>query len=196
MGKYFLGVATILIVAGVAVGCLWLFDLVGVVKMDDLILNETGKLLGKKDLAVNYELGKKRSAVLQKKESELDNKEHQLAVRETKLQTDFTELQDQKQLWLKERPQAVQVKPEDGKSSVKASPTPDPTVKTYLATIGAMKAEKAAAVIQKLPDETVFLIFNQLRTNQAAKLMESLPPEYLTRLTKARVRPSNSEKLK
>jgi flagellar motility protein MotE (MotC chaperone) len=196
MGKYFLGVATIFIVVVVAVGCLWLFDLVGVVKMDDLILNETGKLLGKKDLAVNYELGKKRSAVLQKKESELNNKEHQLVVRETKLQTDFTELQDQKQLWLKERSQAVQVKPADGKSSVNASPTPDPTVKTYLATIGAMKAEKAAAVIQELPDETVFLIFNQLRTNQAAKLMESLPPEYLTRLTKARVRPSNSEKLK
>jgi hypothetical protein len=188
MEKFFLGMAAVLLAIAVAVGCLWLFDLVGVIKMNDLILNEAGQLTGLNNLAANYELGQKRSAVLQKKEMELTRKERQLAARETKLQTDFTELQDQKQLWLKERSQATKAEPTMGKTGVNVSPTSDPAVKNYLATIGAMKAEKAAAVMQKLPDATVLLIFDQLRTNQAAKLMESLPAEYLTRLTKARLR--------
>jgi flagellar motility protein MotE (MotC chaperone) len=190
MEKFFLGIATVLLVIVVAVGCLWLFDLVGVIKMNDLILNEAGKLTGMKKLAVNYELGKKRSAVLQKKEMELTTKERQLAARETKLQKNFTELEDQKQLWLKEHSQTVQAIQTNGITGAKASPASDRSVKNYLATIGAMKVDKAAAVMQKLPDETVLLIFDQLRTNQAAKLMESLPAEYLTRLTKARLNPN------
>jgi flagellar motility protein MotE (MotC chaperone) len=187
MGKYLLGLATVLIAVLVAWGCLCLFDLVGVVKMNDLILNEVGKLTGLNDLAANYELGKKHSAILQKKEQELLNKEKQLAVRESKLQYDLTELEDQKQLWIKEHPQGAQKAQTTGKSSSIAQSALEPKVKNYLATIGAMRPEKAAAVIRKLPDETVLLIFEGLRTKQAAKLMENLPSEYLTRLTKARL---------
>jgi flagellar motility protein MotE (MotC chaperone) len=188
MGKFLLGIATVLIVIGVAVGCLWLGDLVGILELKQLILNETGRLTGIKNLAETYELGKKQSAVLEKKEFELAKKERQLIARETKLQTEFTELQDQKQSWIKERSKTAPVQPPKGKITPRPDATPDPTLKTYLATIGAMKAEKAAAVMQNLPDETVFLILDQLRKQQAAKLMENLPPEYLTRITKARLK--------
>jgi flagellar motility protein MotE (MotC chaperone) len=188
MGKYLLGVVTVLIMIGVAAGSLYLCDLVGVIKLQDLVLTETGRLLGIEDLAFTYELGKKHSDVLQKKEDELAKRERRLAARETQLQLDVTELQDQKQLWLKERSKADSVKLSRAKNSSGPLATPDPALKNYLEIIGAMKAEKAAAVIQKLPDEIVFLILNQLRTQQAAKLMENLPPDYLTRLTKARVK--------
>jgi flagellar motility protein MotE (MotC chaperone) len=190
MGKYFLGIATVFIVGLVAWGCLWLFDLVGVVKMNDLILNEVGKMTGLNNLAANYELGKKQSKVLQKKEKELANQEKQLAARETKLQDDLTDLQDQKQLWIKERSQAAKKEQTKGNLPAKTPAALEPEVKNYLSTIGAMKPEKAAAVIRKLPDETALLIFEGLRTKQAAKLMESLPPEYLIRLTGKRLRPA------
>jgi flagellar motility protein MotE (MotC chaperone) len=185
MGKFFLGMLTVLLIIAVGVGCLWVFDLFGIVDSKELILDQTGKVTGLKNLAENYELGKKRSAVLEKKEAGLAAKERSLVAREAKLQTARDELEDQKQAWLKERSRLAAKKQEDpGEKNtvVKAE------IKDYLATLGAMQAEKAAAVIQTLPDETVFLIFEQLRAKQAAKLMESLPTDYLSRLTKARIR--------
>jgi flagellar motility protein MotE (MotC chaperone) len=50
-----------------------------------------------------------------------------------------------------------------------------------------MKPKQAAAVIQKLPEETVFTIFDQLRPHQVTKIMENLPESYLAKLTQDRL---------
>jgi flagellar motility protein MotE (MotC chaperone) len=185
MGKFFFGMLTVLLIIAVGVGCLWVSDLFGIVNLNGLILDQTGKVTGLKNLAENYELGKKRSAVLQKKEAGLAAKERHLAAKEATLQAARDELEDQKQSWLKERSRLAADKQKDKPEENTAAKA---EIKDYLATLGTMQAEKAAAVIQKLPDETVFLIFEQLRARQATKLMESLPTDYLTRLTKARIR--------
>ncbi|HYH02619.1 MAG TPA: hypothetical protein VEC37_05925 [Bacillota bacterium] len=187
MGKYLLGILTVIIIVAVGCGGILIFDLVGIVKKNDLIFTAVEQLTGLKNFQENYELGQKRSRVLKKKETELVTKEKRLASREQRLEADLAELENQKQLWFKEHPIVKQPEPKSVVAQNKPRTEDDPKLKNYLATIGAMKAEKAAAVIQKLPDETVFLIFDQLRANQASKLMENLPPEYLTRLTEARL---------
>ena len=188
MVKYLLGILTIVIMVAVAYGGILFFDFVGIIHKNDLIFTAVANLTGLEDLQEHYELGQKRSQVLKKKEKELETKEQQLVTREQKLEADYIEFEKQKQLWFKEHPLAKQ----PGQKSAAAPNQPltvdDPKLKNYLATIGGMKAEKAAAVIQKLPDETVFLIFDQLRSSQASKLMENLPPEYLSRLTESRLK--------
>lgn len=188
MVKYLLGILTVVIIVAVAYGGILFFDFVGVIQKNDLIFAAVAGLTGLEDFQENYELGQKRSQILKQKEKELETKEKQLVTREQKLEGDYAELEKQQQLWFKEHPIGEQPGQKSATSPNQPLAADDPKLKNYLATIGAMKAEKAAAVIQKLPDETVFLIFDQLRPNQASKLMENLPPEYLSRLTESRLR--------
>lgn len=192
MGKFLLGFFTFVLLAGLGYGSILVVDALDLVKKEDLILMGVERLTGIKKFKEIYEIGKKRSAVLQQKENELGQKEARLVAKEKRLvsrqteyDAEFAALEKQKQTWLKEHPPVSAPKTV---ASQKANPgITDSTLKTYLATIGAMKPEKAAAVIQKLPEETVFAIFDQLRTSQASKVMENLPAEYLTRITQTRV---------
>jgi len=60
-------------------------------------------------------------------------------------------------------------------------------LKYYLATLGSMKPKNAAMVIQKLPEDTIYLIFDQLQQSQVRKILENMPPEYLAKLTQDRL---------
>ncbi|HEY8462553.1 MAG TPA: hypothetical protein VIM29_00750 [Bacillota bacterium] len=182
MGKYLLGVLTVVIIIAVMYGGIILFDWLGVVSREDLLFATFESLTGLEDLQENYELGQKRSQLFKKRENELKAEAKRLAERAAQLEGDRAELENQKQQWLQNHPRPASSQTEQ------PSATADPGLKNYLATIGTMKPEKAAAVIQKLPDETVFLIFDQLRANQVSKLMEKLPSEYLIRLTENRLK--------
>jgi flagellar motility protein MotE (MotC chaperone) len=184
MGKYFLGVFTVVLLLALGAGCIWLFDFVGVIALDDLALRAVGSLPGLSDLPASYALGKKRSLVLKQKEEELMAREKRLAAGRNKLEEDSNALATEKKQWLKERNVLSQAVPGQ---SLQTPAGLDPAVKKYLAMVGAMKPAKAAAVIQQLPDATVFLLLDQLKSAQATKIMESLPPGYLTRITRARL---------
>jgi flagellar motility protein MotE (MotC chaperone) len=185
MGKYFLGIFTVVLLIAVGVGCIWLFDFVGLIALDDLAIRAAGNIPGLSDLPVSYSLGKKRSEVLKKKEDGLIAREKRLEADRNKLEEEISAFATEKKQWLKERNTLSKAAPA-GTANTPAEL--DPAVKKYLATVGAMKPAKAAAVIKQLPDVTVFALFDQLKSAQAAKIMENLPPEYLTRITQARVK--------
>jgi flagellar motility protein MotE (MotC chaperone) len=184
MGKYFLGVFTVILLIVLGAGGIWLFDFAGVIALDDLAIRSAANLPGLSDLPASYALGKKRSVVLKKKEEELVAREKRLAAERNKLEEDSNALVTEKKQWLKER--NTLFKAASGQST-QTSEGLDPAVKKYLATVGAMKPAKAAAVIQQLPDATVFALFDQLKSARASKIMENLPAEYLTRITRARM---------
>lgn len=185
MGKYFLGIFTVVLLIAVGAGCIWLFDFVGLIALDDLAIRAAGNIPGLSDLPTSYSLGKKRSVVLKKKEDELTVREKRLKADRNKLEEEIGAFANEKKQWLKERNTLSKAAP--GQSANTPAEL-EPAVKKYLATVGAMKPAKAAAVIQKLPDATAFALFDQLKSAQAAKIMENLPPEYLTRITQARVK--------
>jgi flagellar motility protein MotE (MotC chaperone) len=188
MGKYCLGIFTVILLIVVGAGCIWLFDFAGLIAFDDLAIRAVSNIPGLSDLPVSYSLGQKRSVVLKKKEDGLAAREKRLAADRNKLDEEISAFETEKKQWLKERNALSKAAP------AKSANTPaelDPAVKKSLATVGAMKPAKAAAVIQQLPDATVFALFDQLKSAQAAKIMENLPPEYLSRITKARVKATN-----
>lgn len=193
MGKFLMGILTVFLLAGLGYGAVLVVDALDLMKKDDMLLIGVQKLTGIPKFKETYEVGKKRSLVLQQKETQLVQREERLKTQEKRLaarqkayDAEFAALEEQKKSWLKDHP------PGNAKQTA-AAPKPakpeqtDAALKSFLATVGSMKPEKAAAVIQNLPVETVFAIFNEIRSNQASKLMEKLPPDYLTKLTQLRV---------
>jgi flagellar motility protein MotE (MotC chaperone) len=145
------------------------------------------------DLPQSYELGKKRGELLAKKEKELRDREAKLKKDQAQLAADRNQLNDEKNNWLNQHPQTnakfipaanIVNPPMPGRF---APPTSDQKLKDYLTRVGMMKPKQAAAVIQKLPEETVFAIFDQLRPYQVTEIMNNLPEAYLAKLTQDRL---------
>lgn len=196
----------------------------------EVVLHAASLMPGLHDLPEKYDLGLKRSALLQERTNELekrkrkiqadekriaqyDNREAALRKREGKLKEDLIKLRndqrnllaDQKKLdkaesdfayrqnkWLDEHPGGLPKK--TGQSDYVAVPgninppvTSDAKIKEYLTMLGKMKPKQAAMIIQKLPEETVFTIFDQLNQYQVIKIMENLPEDYLAKLTQDRL---------
>lgn len=185
MGRFFLGVITMLLILVLTVSGFWLLDLAGVIKLNKMVLNLVSSLPGLEDLTENYELGKKRSEVLAKKEQDLKSWQSKLKLLESKLVEATANFETEKLKWEKEH--LAKVNSSKGNDGKKAPANPVSNIDKYLAMVGGMKPAKAAAVLQKLPQETSALILERLRANQAAKIMENLPAEYVAELTQKRI---------
>ncbi len=175
---------------------LWGLNQFGIVDTKQLILQAASLYPGLQDLSKSYELGEKRGEMLAQSEQELRSREQKLKDAQDQLEADRNQFENDKNKWQNEHPVTAGSKytptpnyayvnpPMPGKFP---PPTSDQKLKDYLTRVGAMKPKQAALVIQKLPEETVFTIFDQLRPFQVTKIMENLPEDYLAKLTQDRL---------
>jgi flagellar motility protein MotE (MotC chaperone) len=188
------GVLKTVFVVALAYFILWGLNQFGVIDSKVLILQAASLYPGLHNLPQSYELGEKRSQLLAQKEKELRDKEQKLNRIQAQLDVARNQLQDTKNNWQNAHPVAAISKytptpyivnpPMPGKFPPITS---EQKLKDYLTRVGNMKPKQAAAVIQKLPEETVFAIFDQLRPFQVTKIMENLPEAYLAKLTQDRL---------
>ncbi len=174
----------------------WGLNQFGIIDTKGLILQAASFYPGLHDLPKSYELGNKRGEMLAQREKEIANRERKLKNAQAQLATDRNQFEDDKNKWQNEHPITAAAKysstpnyayvnpPMPGKFP---PPTSDQKLKDYLTRVGTMKPKQAALVIQKLPEETVFAIFDQLRPYQVTKIMENLPEDYLAKLTQDRL---------
>lgn len=179
-------------------------------KRSTLLKDRQGKLDARERKLKENE---KQLAELPKREAELQKREDMLRVNQQRLRADRNKLlKAQKDLlaaekkldkeksdfafkqnkWLEDFPGGMPKK--TGQSDYVAVPgninppvTSDAKIKEYLTMLGKMKPKQAAMIIQKLPEETVFTIFDQLNQYQVIKIMENLPEDYLAKLTQDRL---------
>ena len=200
MWRFVVGFLVLPVLLAAGLGVLWILNQFGVVSYQKLVLEAAGGTFGIKDLAANYDLGKKRSAILKSRTSELQQQAQQLRSQASKLTNERSNFETTRSDWEKAHPAATATQPATAlgglaqsnavagaRDSKSQSPPADPKDQQFLATIGGMKPPKAAAVIQKLPENTVYLIFDQLDARQVSKIMENLPADFLAKLTQERL---------
>jgi flagellar motility protein MotE (MotC chaperone) len=186
IGKFFLVLA--LICFG-----LWTLNQFGVIDGKTVFLQTAGLIPGLHDLAENYELGSKHSKLLKDRDDDLKTREQKLAADKQNLAEERDRFTNEKIQWDRDHPAAANQKTGQttGNVVVPGSINPpaasDAKIKEYLTMLGKMKPKQAANVIQKLPEPTVFTIFDQLNQYQVIKIMENLPEDYLARLTQDRL---------
>lgn len=187
-GGFFNFVKVLIVLLAVCL-VLGVFNYMGVLNVKDLFIKGLSYIPGLGDLYDNYELGKKRSKLLSEREAELEAREEQLQRDLAKLEEEQDLLLAEKLAWEREHP--VSVSP-DGTAQPSAAQKAllakeEAKLKYYLATLGSMKPKNAAMVIQKLPEDTIYLIFDQLQQSQVRKILENMPAEYLAKLTQDRL---------
>ena len=176
----------ILLAIGLVLGIL---NIMGVINVKDLFIQGLSYIPGLEDLAENYELGKRRSKLLDEREAALQAREEQLQRDQAKLAEEQDLLLAEKIAWEREQPVSAGTA-ETAKLTAaqkEALAKEEAKLKYYLATLGSMKPKNAAMVIQKLPEDTIYLIFDQLQQSQVRKILEKMPPEYLAKLTQDRL---------
>jgi flagellar motility protein MotE (MotC chaperone) len=194
MGQFFSGFSKFILVIALAYFILWGLNQFGVVDSKALIIQTASLFPHLGDLPQSYELGKKRSELLAQKENELLDREQKLKKDQDQLAIDRNQLNNDKNNWQNQHPPTT-VANYVPKPNIVNPPMPgrfapltsDQKLKDYLTRVGTMKPKQAAAVIQKLPEETVFAIFDQLRPFQVSRIMENLPEDYLAKLTQDRL---------
>lgn len=179
-------VLIVIIAIGLILGVL---NFLGVINVKESFIQGLSLIPGLNDLAENYELGKKRSKLLSEREADLQAREEKLRQELAKLAEEKELFLDEKLTWQREhpftsgRPGSSGLTPAQKEARAKE----EANLKYYLATLGSMKPKNAAMVIQKLPEETVYLIFDQLQQSQVRKILEKMPAEYLAKLTQDRL---------
>lgn len=189
MSPKFFNFSGLLIVLVALCLILGILNFMGIIDVKSLFLQGLSFVPGLNDLADNYELGEKRSKLLGEREADLQAREEQLQKDLAKLTEEQDLFLDEKFIWEREHPVTDKTdgtsKPSAVQKAVLAKE--EAKLKYYLATIGSMKPKKAAMVIQKLPEDTVYLIFDQLQKSQVTKILENMPEEYLAKLTQDRL---------
>jgi flagellar motility protein MotE (MotC chaperone) len=172
---------------------LWALNQFGVIDSKTVFLQTAGLIPGLRDLNENYKLGSKRSILLQQREADLKAREKNLADEKMKLAQARADFANEQIQWNRNHPAAANQKPGQTitgvvvPGSINQTATSDTKIKEYLTMLGKMKPKQAAGVIQKLPEQTVFTIFDQLNQYQVTKIMENLPEDYLAKLTQDRL---------
>ncbi len=189
MNPKLFNIGKVLIVLAAICLILSIFNFMGIIEVKSFLLEGLSFIPGLNDLAENYELGKKRSKLLEEREVNLRAGEEQLQKDLAKLAEEQDLFLDEKITWEREHPVTAKTVETSGTSAVQkaALAKEEAKVKHYLAMLGSMKPKKAAMVIQKLPKETVYLIFDQLQKSQVTKILENMPEEYLAKLTQDRL---------
>lgn len=185
MGRFFLGFLVPFILIIILILGVWLCDVFGFLQMNRLALEVVSVLPGLENVVKEVELGKKRSQMLQDMENELRARENLLKKSEAKLAEEVENFDAQKLKWEK----LHLAKGSGDSSKTNEAAEADAEIKKYLALIGGMKPDKAAAVIEKLPVETSLMLLKQFRASQATKIMEKLSADYVVALTEKRLNP-------
>lgn len=195
--KFALGFIVALLIIALGLGVLWGLDRFGIVNSKNLILQGISYYPGLKDLSAAYDLGQKQSAVLEQRVKELQNLAQKLKMEQSKLHRERTAFDETKLNWEKQHllpanptlPAVQAAAPAQSPPQGSKGPTKEEEakLKAYLATIGAMKPEMAARVLQKLPENITFQILEQTPDRNVTKIMEFMPPEYVAALTRDRV---------
>lgn len=182
------------VMAVLAIICfgLWALNQFGVIDIKTVVLQTLSQVPGWNDLADNYELGNKRNSLWQERDQNLKARELKLIAAQQRLARDRDSFTNDRNQWNNSHPTTRTATPsQTGNTVVPGSITPpltsDAKIKEYLTMLGSMKPKQAAVVIQKLPEETVFAIFDQLSQFQVIKIMENLPEDYLAKLTQDRL---------
>ncbi len=193
MGRFLLGLIVAPVVLAVAVGVVLLLDQFGIVSYPKLVLQAVGSTLGIKNLAENYDLGKKRSALLESRDRELRKTEAEVKSGQTVLAQKMAEFAAERTQWEKDHP-ITPTGAANAAGPANPSQTPsvnsgkvDPKESQFLTNIGGMKPAKAAAVIEKLAPETVYRLFDQMDARQVSKILENLPADLVAKLTQGRM---------
>lgn len=183
------GFSRVLIILVAICLILGILNFMGIVDVKELFLQGLSFVPGLNDFAENYELGKKRSKLLNEREADLKAREEQLQKDLAKLAEEQDLFLDEKFTWERQRPVSNETAGMSKSSATKKAvlAKEEAKLKYYLATLGSMKPKKAAMVIQKLPEDTVYLIFDQLQKGQVTKILENMPEEYLAKLTQDRL---------
>ncbi|HEX3046480.1 MAG TPA: hypothetical protein VHY08_17115, partial [Bacillota bacterium] len=148
---------------------------------------------GLSDVVTSYELGQRQSALLKQQQEKLKQDQKTLAAAQSKLYRDQDAFQKEQIQWNFAHPSTTPsgYAAKNGNKLVPGQLNPpqtsDEKIKEYLALLGQMRPKQAASVIQKLPEETIFTIFDQLRRDQVVKIMENLPESFLSKLTMDRL---------
>lgn len=189
MNPTFFNFGRILIIIVAISLMLAVLNFMGVINVKELVLQGLSFIPGLNDLAENYELGQKRGKLLGEKEADLQAREAALQQELAKLAEEKDLFLDEKFLWEREHPvsKGATGTTETPAAQKAALAKEEAKLKYYLATLGSMKPKNAAMVIQKLPEETVYLIFDQLQQSQVRKILENMPAEYLAKLTQDRL---------
>lgn len=167
---------------------LGILSFMGIIDVKSLFLQGFSFIPGLTDLAESYELGQKRGKLLGEKEADLQAREEQLQKDLAKLAEEKDLFLDEKFLWEREHPADKPAGTTAPSAAQKAALAKEEAkLKYYLATLGSMKPKNAAMVIQKLPEDTVYQIFDQLQQSQVRKILENMPAEYLAKLTQDRL---------
>lgn len=190
MAQVLAKVFKVLLIIGLIWFGLWTLTQFGIFSMKDVVLNLVSCLPGFSDIVPSYELGQRQSALLKKQQEALAQKQRELDAAQAKLFRDqdaFTRMQND---WINAHPSTTPPSSgvsNHGKIVLNPTKTPDKKIKEYLSLVGNMRPKQAAAVIQKLPEETIFILFDQLRRDQVVKIMENLPESFLSKLTMDRL---------
>lgn len=189
MNRTFFNLGRVLIIIIAICLILGVLNFLGVINVKESFLQGLSLIPGLNDLAENYELGKKRSKLLSEREANLQAREEKLRQDLAKLAEDQDLFLDEKLAWEREHPVSAGTPGSTGLTPAQkaARAKEEANLKYYLATLGSMKPKNAAMVIQKLPEETVYLIFDQLQQSQVRKILEKMPAEYLAKLTQDRL---------
>lgn len=190
MSRFLLGMFVPILIVALLVFALWVFDALNLVDVNKEILTLVGKIPGYENLEENYEIGKQRSKVLKEKEMELVDREDKINKKDAELKKKEEELALLEQALEDER-----LKREAQKIPVVASGNKGEQVLTayeeevqhYIEIVSGMKAENAAAFMQKLSYDLTWDILQRVQTSQAKKIMDKLPTPYVTTLTQRKV---------
>jgi flagellar motility protein MotE (MotC chaperone) len=189
MARFIFGMFVFPVLLGLGLLILFILNLFGVVSFQKTILFAVEQTFRVPKLVENYELGKKKDDFWRQKEEDFSFREARLKERETKLDEDQTAFETLKSRWEKDNPRvgAEGSKPAMIDAVKPAEAIKDASVQQFLTRLGRMKPQKAAAVLEKLPEVDVLQIIDGLDERQATKIMEYLSPELLARLTQERL---------
>ncbi len=190
MNRIFFNFGRVLIIIVAICLILGILNFMGIINVKELFLQGLSFIPGLNDLAENYELGKKRSKLLGEREADIQAREAQLKQDLAKLAEEQDLFLDEKLTWEREHPASIRTAETSGPTAAQkaALAKEEAKLRYYLATLGSMKPKNAAMVIQKLPEDTVYLIFDQLQQSQVRKILENMPAEYLAKLTQDRLK--------
>lgn len=167
---------------------IWTLTQFGMFSMKDVILGLVSCLPELSDAKTSYELGQKQGALLKQQREKIKQDQKELDVAKAKLLRDQDTFKREQDLWYFAHPSTTPGgASNNNKFALNPTRTPDKKIKEYLSLLGQMRPKQAASVIQKLPEETIFMIFDQLRRDQVVKIMENLPESFLSKLTMDRL---------
>jgi flagellar motility protein MotE (MotC chaperone) len=178
LGRFMLGVLTMLLVLAGAVGVLFGLEKAGMIGLKSMTISVLGKIPGWGDLPEDLETGKRQREGWQEKEKTYQAHVAILKKENLSLKKELEKLQraavesPKKNVEPTGKPVAVMAK---DKNSVSRLPESLGTTKRAARLLGEMKPQPAAEILMKIQPEVALEILDKVETRKAAKIIEAMP---------------------